>query len=209
MSTQNDVNKQFSANNNATFGSYVTLIGAFISVFYLYIKVLLNKCCHHSDSLFFVTLLAILVLAFLACLSVNLGYGRRRDHIVASASDLHEPYRDICGDGTDKGFLSYLLGAYRVFYLFFFLSLVLFAVYSSILFLFLELGKYALIIAIIGGSFSLFAFLYYIFYYCCKYKLVKSKAADYTASHFNGNSANLPASINNTTTKTINVTVNS
>lgn len=133
MKTQNDINKQFSANNNSVFASFVAMLGTFLSAFYFYIEVaILQKGILSTNRILFVTLLVIIVLGLLACISVELGYARRRDHVVACASDPNDPFPKICSDGDKKCCMNYLLGVYKVLYPFFLLALVLFTIYAAI-----------------------------------------------------------------------------
>lgn len=130
MRQQNDINKQFSENNNAVFSSYVALIAAIIAVFYLYVEVLMHGYSYETDELFFTSCLVILVLDFLACLSINLGYSRSRDFLVACASDPKDPYSVICSSKEPKGIIGFLLSAYKVFFCFFTVTVILFSLYS-------------------------------------------------------------------------------
>ena len=128
MNQKNDINKQFSENNNKAFSSFATLIGSFIAVFYLYVQMFIKDT--QQEHLFFVTILVYMVLSFLAALSVFQGYSRRRDHIVACASDPNDTYSKICGNGKGKGLCTYLLSSYCLFYVFFLIANALFFCFS-------------------------------------------------------------------------------
>ena len=174
---QNDINKQFSENNNKTLSSIITLIGSFIAVFYLYIN---NASSHNSDSaqgsfdaFFLLSALVIIVSAFLAIISAVTGYGRRRDHVVASLT--YALYPKICGNGRDKCWSNYLVGVYCHLFWFFFMVTVSFAVYSF--FKVYDSGeKWA--IGIIGVASSVISLLVYSCNYC-KYKHICVKADSY------------------------------
>lgn len=155
MKQQNDVNKQFSENNNRAMSSYITLIGAFIAIFGVYLHAFpiygfnnaINSC-----KLLLLTTLVMIVLSFLASLSSFWGYGRRRDHVVACASSPDDVYSLICGNGKNKNPWNYLLGAYGCFFYSFLIVLILFVVFS--IFLFYRTGKNEIwqccVVAIIG-----------------------------------------------------------
>ena len=178
---QNDINKQFSRNNNAVFGQYGGLVGSFILVFYLYVFLFVNLPRAYGIEHIFFSCLVMLVLAFLACLSVSLGYSRRRDHIVTCASDRNDPYPAICGDGTDEKWHSYLLGAYPLFFLVFFTTLVGFTVYSTILFFGKEMCAGWIISLVIG---SILVFMT-VCYYCSRFRgycKIAEKAKGYVPS---------------------------
>lgn len=138
MKQQNDINKQFSENNNKVMSSYVTLIGSFIVVVGVYLNEFPffgSGLVFTSGKLLFMTILVMLVLSFLAALSSKFGYNRRRDHVVACASSPDDAYSRICGNGRGKSICNYLLGAYGVFYFLFIIALILFLTFSGYIFI--------------------------------------------------------------------------
>ena len=136
-------------------------MGSFIAVFTLYVQILLNKEWtgfeNPSKELWFTSLLVLIVLTFLATLSSNLGYSRRRDHIVACASAPEDSYPQICKNGREKHFFDFLLGPYNIFFWFFFTSNALFLCFS--IYIFWSLGGCLLILLVIIGMLLLFTTL--------------------------------------------------
>lgn len=210
----NDINKQYSENNNATFASFVTLIGSFLAVFSLYVYALPHDkvCCRKvllNENVFLVTILVILVLTLLACLSAALGYERRRDNLVASACNPTGPYNLICSGGKDKCWGSFLVGPYAIFFWFFFGTESLFTVYSALKFA--SVPKYLITIAAMGGFLWISTILFYSCLFC-RYIKINEKAKIYSANiQTPDTDMPTPQRSNNGshTTKTINVNVNS
>lgn len=178
MYQQDDINRQFSMNNNQTLSAIITLIGSFIAVFYLYCNAVSNPSAldYVKDSfgaIFIMSAVVIMVSAFLAVISAVTGYGRRRDHVVSSLSD--KVYPKVCGNGRDKCWGNYLVGVYCHLFWFFTFFCLLFSVYVAFK---LPNCWERIAISIIGGISLIISLLVYFCNYC-KYKFICCRAECY------------------------------
>ena len=133
------------------------MIGGFIVTIGLYLSEYPYSLCKdyfESGKLLFMTILVMTALSFLSGLSSIMGYGRRRDHVVACASNPDDEYSIICGNGRGKSYCDYLLGVYGCFYHFFLIALVLFALFSCFI-IFKSAPTWQRWIVIIGGILSI------------------------------------------------------
>lgn len=136
MQSENNIQKQYSENNNAAFGHYAVLLGTFLGFVAIYALFFKNEIHVATSELFlwFSTITLMIVLSLLAILAVNIGYARRRDHVVTCVHEVGQDYPEICGNGRNKRIFDFLIGAYNVFFWFFFLTLPAFTAFSAILF---------------------------------------------------------------------------
>lgn len=180
MKTQNDINKQFSENNNASFGHFVTLMGSLIAIISLYVKVI-SKANLNEIVFLFVAIITVAVFCFLACLSAFFGYSRRRDHLVACASDNKDLYPILCGNGTGKKYLDFMVGAYPLFYFLFIISILLVTIFSVLVSINMGYNFCPICVIIILGILSC---MIAVLYYCRlfkKYKSIKESVVSYSS----------------------------
>lgn len=131
---------------------------------------------HSAAELFlwFSTITLMIVLSMLAILAVNIGYARRRDHVVTCIFKAGEEYPEICGNGRNKCLLNFLISAYNAFFWFFFLTLPAFTAFSAILFSRMDYcGEYYIIA--VGVVLWIIDFLVLKCHYC-EYKRICDKA---------------------------------
>lgn len=177
MNSRNNIQKQYSENNNAAFGHYAVLLGTFLGFVAIYASFFKKEIMEHSTAelfLWFSTITLMIVLSLLAILAVNIGYARRRDHVVTCVREVGQYYPEICGNGRSKCIFNFLIGAYNVFFWFFFWILPAFTAFSAILFSRMNYcGKYYIIA--VGLVLWIIDFLVLKCHYC-EYKRICDKA---------------------------------